>query len=54
MRAKGLIKINANKVTVVPSATLSKKLIVVANEIDDYAIMMVAIAGGEVTQLVEA
>ena len=53
MRAKGLIKINANSVTVKPSETLSKKLIVVANEIDDKAIEMIAIAGGESTQLIE-
>ncbi|MBO5713702.1 MAG: hypothetical protein J6R88_05870 [Clostridia bacterium] len=54
MRAKGLIKINANKVTVVASPKLSKKLTIVASEIEPNAIMMVAIAGGEVTQLVEA
>lgn len=53
MRVKGLIKINANSVTVKPSATLSKKLIVVANVIDPKAAEMIAIAGGESTQLVE-
>lgn len=53
MRAKGLIKINANCVTVKPSETLSKKLIVIANVIEPKAAEMIAIAGGECTQLIE-
>ncbi len=53
MRVKGLVKINANCVTVKPSASLNKKLIVVANVIDPKAAEMIAIAGGECTQLIE-
>ena len=53
MRVKGLIKINANSVKVVPGEKLAKKLIVVANIIDPKAVEMIAIAGGESTQLVE-
>ena len=53
MRAKGLVKINANSIKVVPSEKLSKKLIVIATEFDPKAVEMIAIAGGECTQLVE-
>ena len=52
LRTKGLIKPNANYVTVKPSAHLTKKLFVEANVIDEKAIQMIAIAGGEATRLV--
>ena len=53
MRVKGLIKINSNCVTVKASEKLSKKLTVKANVIETNAIAMIAIAGGEATQLIE-
>ncbi|MBR6737287.1 MAG: uL15 family ribosomal protein [Clostridia bacterium] len=52
LRVKGLVKINANYVTVKPSAHLTKKLFVEANVIDEKAIQMIAIAGGEATRLI--
>lgn len=52
LRASGLIKINANHVTVKPSEKLNKKFYIEANEIDEKAVQMIAIAGGEVTRLV--
>ena len=52
LRVKGLIKPNANYVTVKPSAHLTKKLFVEANVIDEKAVQMIAIAGGEATRLV--
>ncbi len=52
LRAKGLIKINCNHLTITASETLSKKLYVEANAIDNKTAQMVIIAGGEVTRLV--
>ncbi len=52
LRAKGLIKINCNHLTITASETLSKKLIIEANAIDNKTAQMVIIAGGEVTRLV--
>ena len=52
MRQKGLIKVNANYVTIKASNTLSKKLIVEANVIEPKAIAMLYIAGGEATRLI--
>ena len=52
MRQKGLIKMNANYVTIKASNSLSKKLFVESNEIDDKAIEMLFIAGGEATRLI--
>ncbi len=52
LRAKGLIKINCNHLTITPSEKLSKKLYVEANAIDLKTAQMVIIAGGEVTKLI--
>ena len=52
LRAKNLIKINCNHLTVTSSETLSKKLYISANVIDNKTAQMVIIAGGEVTRLV--
>lgn len=52
LRAKNLIKINCNHLTVTASETLSKKLYISANAIDNKTAQMVIIAGGEVTRLV--
>ena len=52
LRAKGLIKINCNHLTVLPSEKLSKKLYIEANAIDLKTAQMVIIAGGEVTKLI--
>ena len=52
LRQKGLIKINCNHLTVTASETLSKKLYIEANAIDNKTAQMVIIAGGEVTKLI--
>jgi ribosomal protein L15 len=52
LRAKTLIKINCNHLTVTSSETLSKKLYINANVIDNKTAQMIIIAGGEVTRLV--
>lgn len=52
LRARSLIKVNANHLTITPSKSLSKKLLVEANAIDLKTAQMVIIAGGEVTRLV--
>ncbi len=52
MRQKGLVKINANYITVKASQSLSKKLIVEGNVIEPKAIAMLFIAGGEATRLI--
>lgn len=52
LRAKGLIKVNCNHLTVKASKKLSKKLFVEANVIDNKTVQMIAIAGGEATRLI--
>ena len=52
LRTKGIIKPNANYVTIKPSAHLTKKLFVEANVIDEKAVQMIVIAGGEATRLI--
>ena len=52
MRNVGIIKKNANFVTVKASETLSKKLILEANVIDPCAVSMIFIAGGIATRIV--
>ena len=51
MRVKGLVKINANHITVKVSDSLSKKLIVEATAFEPKAVEMIAIAGGEATEV---